>query len=704
MKRTLFFSVCFSLICINIKAQVTQINNNNSLHVTVPLNDNATIVVSDDDATIWVTDATKPGTIQLSPDIVFEDDWALLSGKLIFKGNTGTTGSELYITDGTIAGTTLLKDIVSGTTGSTPSNLVLMNGFIYFTAQTAPEGRELWRTNGTDAGTTLVKDITPGTGDTFDSDETEIFSSGTYLLFPGNTATAGVELYKSDGTSAGTDVLKDINPLIPSSNPRLFYKYNNMVLFLATDEDHGEEIWKTDGTSGNTVMLKDINEGPENSTSFELVPGFDASIFLSFHLFNNKLYFTATDGGSHGQIWVTDGLEANTVLLKDVAPDAELPIIFLIDAVNLPNKFIFPLSDGTNAQLWESDGTESGTKVFKDFTAASGELPAILIPYSINFAAQTATQTLFQGDKFFFIASTDDDGRELWISDGTLANTTMVKDINPGAESGMGDNLSYLYTNTELFFAADDGTTGNELWRTNGTDAGTSLVFDINPEDGSSDPELSFITNVNKIIFSATDGDDANLTDLYVLDGSFSPLPIKLGDFTVTLKASDGLLQWSTLQEVNTKDFTVQRSFDGQHFENIGVVPALGTTYTKHSYSFNDAGIANKGKDVVYYRLRTSDKDGKIDQTNIILLKLISAKWDVRLLANPVQDHPKLLLSGVRGKVQLSIRDLNGKMVYTNSIQNANGQFSLLTNLQKGMYILTVETNNEQKVLKFIKQ
>lgn len=672
------------------------------MHVTIPLNNNKTIVVSDIDSSIWVTDATLGGTVQISPDIKFEQDWSILSGKVIFRGSTAATGSEIYISDGTTLGTTLVKDIVTGTTGSAPNNMVLMNGFIYFTAVTAAEGRELWRTNGTDIGTTLVKDITPGTEGTFGVNGNELFSTGTFLLFAGNTPSSGVELYKSDGTSGGTDTLKDINPLGDSSNPRSFFKYNSMVLFLATDADHGEEIWKTDGTPGGTVMLKDINVGTSNSTNFEIFPGFFAPIFVGFHLFNNKLYFNATDGTSNGEIWTTDGTGVNTVLLKDVVPTTSLAFVFVIDAVNLSNKFIFPVSDGaTSSELWESDGTPSGTKVFKAFSPASPGPPFIML----SFSATNGTQALFQGNKFLFVAGTATEGQELWISDGTLANTTMVKDINPGTGDGIVSNISYVYTTTELFFAADDGTNGNELWRTDGTDGGTSMVDDINPA-GDSDPELTSVYN-GKIIFSATDGDNPDNTDLYVVDGTFTALPVKLSEFTVMLKSKDALLQWTTLTEVNTKDFTIQRSYDGQHFESIGTVPATtNTSSAKHEYSFIDNGIGNSGKSIIYYRILTSDKDGKTESTNIIFIKLKGDKgWSIRLLSNPVQDYANVMLNGITGDLQLSIKDISGKILYKNSRKNVNGQISIpVSNLPGGIYVLVAETNNERKSIKFIKQ
>lgn len=229
------------------------------------------------------------------------------------------------------------------------------------------------------------------------------------------------------------------------------------------------------------------------------------------------------------------------------------------------------------------------------------------------------------------------------------------------------------------------------------------MVWDINPNAGNSNPQLSVICN-SKVMFTATDGDVPNVTDLYTVNGTFTALPIKISDFTVSLKNQDALLKWTTLQEENARDFTIQRSFDAQHFEDIGIIQATGTSSNRHDYTFTDAGIVNSGKSIVYYRLAASDIDGKTENTNVISLKISgNSQWNVRLLSNPVQDYVTVLLSGVSGNVQMSIRDINGKIIYTNTFQNINGQISLPANLSHGIFVLIAETNNERKTIKFIK-
>lgn len=619
----------------------------------------------------------------------------------------------MYISDGTPGGTSLVSDINAGAVSSSPTGFALLGGFLYFTAETAATGRELWRTDGTAGGTTLVKDIMPGAASSFNLNSTlssTLFTNGSYLLFAANTS-AGNELWKSDGSAAGTVLLKDINAGIDSSNPDHFMQLNSIVLFTATDATHGNELWKTDGTSGGTVLVKDINPGTGSSTSFDIFPGFAVPVFIGFHIFNNKAYFNANDGVSAGEIWVSDGTAANTTLLKDFPyklPNYSRP--FLIDAINFPTKFIFPYGDAlSRSELWQSDGTPGGTVLLKSFSPpTAGQPPIIFLPYSFNFVNQTLTNPLFNG-KFFFAGGTTSQGNELWSSDGTAAGTAIVKDINPGAGSGIdftiGDG-SYLYTAQTFFFGASEPTDGGELWRTDGTSANTAMVADINPNAGNSHPQLSFFVTNGKVLFGATDGNpvDSSIRDLYVVDGSFTALPIRLTDFTVLAKGNDALLQWSTQQELNSKSFAIQRSYDAVHFIDIGNVDARGTTFAVSKYSFTDPGIIKSGQAIVYYRLNAVDEDSKSIFTNVISLRINgSSKWNIRLLSNPVQDNISLLLSEISGKVQLSVRDMIGRIVYSTSFGNVNGQVSLPAPTQKGVYLLEAENNNERKIIKLIK-
>ncbi|MCH1434231.1 MAG: hypothetical protein L7U56_01055, partial [Acidimicrobiales bacterium] len=130
---------------------------------------------------------------------------------------------------------------------------------------------------------------------------------GSKLIFSAQSDVYGTELWITDGTPAGTELLKDIRNGTNSSSPSWFVVFGDIVLFRANDGTHGNELWVTDGTSDGTQLLRDINPGGD-------------SYPLRFTAFGNQLLFTADDGSSGTELWVTDGTQAGTQLLKDVRP------------------------------------------------------------------------------------------------------------------------------------------------------------------------------------------------------------------------------------------------------------------------------------------------------------------------------------------------------------------------------------------------
>ena len=208
----------------------------------------------------------------------------------------------------------------------------------------------------------------------------------------------------------------------------------------------------------------------------------------------------------------------------------------------------------------------------------------------------------------------------------------------------------------------------------------------------------------NKVLFQADNGDDPNNTDLYAVDGTFTPLPVKLTDFTVKRVSADAVLNWHTAQEFNTSNFTVQRSFDGLNFENIGNVQAAGNSTNSNAYSFTDAGVANKGKSTIYYRLLTADVDGKSSFSPVITLRITgSGKWNVKVLNNLSTDID-VVISDLVKPVRFSVVDMHGRKLLSTSYGAVNGKLSIpAAGLSHGNYVLIAETADERKVIQFAK-
>ncbi|PJE38752.1 hypothetical protein CVM52_01100 [Pseudooceanicola lipolyticus] len=228
------------------------------------------------------------------------------NGAFLFAANDGVDGSELWTTDGTAAGTQLLKDInTSG--GSFPSAFVEFNGEVYFVADDGTTGQELWKTDGTTGGTVLVSDIFAGAGS---SNISSMRVIGDNILFAARDSLGNSELWKvaSNGT---VSLVKDIRAG-GSSSPSGMTEIGatGTAVFSATDDTNGQELWITDGTTAGTQLLKDINPG-----------GTGGSVF-NFHKVNDLVFFTANDGTNGRELWVTDGTEAGTEMVEDLTPGA----------------------------------------------------------------------------------------------------------------------------------------------------------------------------------------------------------------------------------------------------------------------------------------------------------------------------------------------------------------------------------------------
>jgi ELWxxDGT repeat protein len=382
--------------------------------------------------------------------------------------------------------TQLVKEInLAG--DSDPGNLTSFNGMLLFTASDGLHGFELWRSDGTAAGTVLVKDICPGTCSSNPQSLT-VFNGSLY--FVANDGVHGVELWKTDGTTAGTVI---VNQGPSGSYPTDLTVFQNKLFFSACDSTNGCELWTSNGTASGTGLVKDICPGTCNSLIDQLTPVSGQTVGSTL------LYFAATDGVNGQELWKTDGTTSGTVMVKDICPGScssnpyELTVVHR--TVFASTLFFEACSSTTYAScgLWESDGTNAGTVLVRDINpgGTSGSDPCSLTAY---------------GRLLFFNANNVTYGRELWRSDGTASGTVLVKDINPGYASSMpfcGPAMTVF--NGNLFFTANDGVHGTELWSTNGTDAGTNMVKDINPGTNSSYPY--YLTPVgNTLLFSAHDG------------------------------------------------------------------------------------------------------------------------------------------------------------------------------------------------------
>ena len=403
---------------------------------------------------LWRTAATGATTLLFAvPSAVTTYD-ALnplgdVNGAMLFAADDGVNGTELWRTDGTPAGTRLLKDINPGTEGglfgrplsSVPRNPAVVNGVLYFTAGDAAGGAELWRSDGTEAGTVLVKDIRPGTASSLPAD---LVAWGNTLYFTADDGAAGRELWRSDGTATGTVIVADAAPGAATSSPTALRVANGRLYFAATNGTAGVEPWSSDGTAGGTAMLLDVRPGSSGSAPADFTAA-------------NGLVFFAASGFAGRELWATNGTTSGTRLVKDIYDGTRASEPSLLTAMG--GVLYFRAADEANGpELWRSDGTPAGTALVRDINTGSN-------PFGGVGSGITNLTTL--GGLLYFNAD-GTAGAELWQSDGTTGGTVLAHDLFPG-KSGTTINSSapagLMTAGGSLYFTATDGLRGRELWR-----------------------------------------------------------------------------------------------------------------------------------------------------------------------------------------------------------------------------------------------
>jgi ELWxxDGT repeat protein len=373
---------------------------------------------------LWKSDGTVNGTVQVAPLNPASTDGGISHLKTVGTTLFFKSGTNLRKIDNAMAGSSLVMESCN------PIQLTNLNGTLFFTGTDSINGTELWKSDGTSSGTLLIRDITPGTQSTYF--QTLVPSNN--LLFLSLDDGSDRELWRSDGTSSGTHIL-NIRPSGPS-NPADICSMGGSVLLRANDGVNGYELWKSDGTSNGTILAKDIwPSGISGSPAY-------------LQNVNGTVFFRAQSVGTSAELWKSDGTSNGTVLVKDIRPGTASsgPRNFS----NVNGTLFFRANDGINGnELWRSDGTSSGTFMVRDIFVGAA------------YGGNSPREMTDVNGTMFFCGNDGINGFELWKSDGTSNGTVLVKNINPIAAS---DPDQLVNVNGTLFFRANDGIHGAELW------------------------------------------------------------------------------------------------------------------------------------------------------------------------------------------------------------------------------------------------
>ena len=231
--------------------------------------------------------------------------------------------------------------ITTGSLRRCGRNAVVFQNKIYYVARDQDFGEELWVSDGTAQGSVLFKDINPGPassnlGSDYASDYQGPVVSGNQFFFRADDGTHGLELWVSDGTAAGTHLVKDIAVGAASAAPTLLTDVNGTLFFIS-----GGDLYKSDGTSAGTTWLAHFSEIP-------LQP---------FDVLNGTVYFAADDGISGVELWKSGGTPASTVRVADINSGSGDSNPNWLTAVN--GILFFAADDGTHGrELWKTTGTD----------------------------------------------------------------------------------------------------------------------------------------------------------------------------------------------------------------------------------------------------------------------------------------------------------------------------------------------------------
>ncbi|MFK7739948.1 MAG: hypothetical protein AB8H80_06455 [Planctomycetota bacterium] len=363
----------------------------------------------------------------LSPASSFAKPLAPLpNGDALFELQRPTTGCELWRTDGTAAGTSLVADINPGVASSDVEQFrALPSGIHLFVATTALNGQELWRTDGTPQGTQLVADVFPGP---LSSGIRLLNAIGSDFVFVANDDVAGAELWRTDGTASGTSKFADIHAGISLLSAPTQLAAIGPSTGVFTYRDNGLwQLWRTDLTSAGTSKIIDLPTGTVTAP-------------LGMTQIGNLALFVAFD-----ELWVTDGTAAGTQALA-------------------PSRSVEPYVSGNSAyffhqddEIWRTDGTAIGTQFVADVALSSFNQPQWLGTTGNNvtlFSSNAPTPSIVR-------------------TDGTASGTYRLvpEGLFPGNLNE--GRAAVRIANGDILFRGRNFALGQRLWKSDGTIDGT---------------------------------------------------------------------------------------------------------------------------------------------------------------------------------------------------------------------------------------
>lgn len=445
-------------------------------------------------------------------------------GRLYFSARSPRRFYELYQTDGSAAGTGVVREVLPPEPDYASLRIGELADYAGKVVFLARSGKDLWSSDGAPDGTQPFFEQN-------DQRLYRLYPTPGYLSFMSQNGTKP-SLWRTDGTTNSTQLLhsfgdKQEDGIRPAERAVL-----GDLLML---EIGGKELWRSDGTPDGTILLHDF--APD---------GFSFAQLNAFVVYQGKLYLTVQT--SQGvELWVSDGTVDGTIQVKKMLSSAS---INMPEAAAVANGLLFvSAAISTNvSELWVSDGTPGGTLKIPGASVYSGTAsePAPLVSwqdrlYFTGFQAlwvsdgtpagtysvqKTSSQDICclntDTNQLYFLRTDVTGVTTLWKSDGTQAGTLPV--------TGMGKSKGALPVKWtpfagNLFFPYDNTGSGTDtrLWHTDGTAAGTGMVIDLSLTSRSSRP-TNFSTAGDRCFFASSAGhwvSQGSTATSINLDGSY---------------------------------------------------------------------------------------------------------------------------------------------------------------------------------------
>lgn len=251
------------------------------------------------------------------------------------------------------------------------------------------------------------------------------------------------------------------------------------------------------------------------------------------------------------------------------------------------------------------------------------------------------------------------------VATTNLSPYTMIYTGCTGKEYGFYDNVNRIIYFTDL----------------TGTYVGESQL----PSDAPLVPVvgMAYANNLLWLFNSAT----LQWQSYNVLNGA---LPVTLTSISATYSNSKVSIYWSTQNEINTDNYTVQKSTDGTNFKNIAVVAAKSKN--ANEYSYDDENVS---KGTLYYRLKNIDKDGNFTYSKIVSVTVPEKSQLFSVSPNPATSFTKLSFSQPVEQAEISLFTLSGKKIFSQQATFQTQAYILnVQSMQPGIYIISVKNNN----------